>query len=124
MAEGFLRHFDKHLHVRSAGTNPSAHIHPIAVQVMAEIGIDISEGQPENVDRYLHEKWDYVITVCDNARESCPLFFGKVKHQLHIGFEDPAEARGTEEEVFAVFRRVRDEIRQDFYNFYKTHSTR
>ena len=119
MAEGFLKHFDPKLHVRSAGTNPSDKIHSLAVKVMSEIGIDISDGRPENVDQYLDATWDYVITVCDNAKETCPVFLGKVKKRLHIGFEDPAEANGTEEEVLAVFRRVRDEIHEDFQNFYK-----
>jgi arsenate reductase len=119
MAEGFLKNFDKHLHVRSAGTNPSGKVHPKAVLAMAELGIDISMQEPENVDMYLNEEWDYVITVCDNAKETCPVFWGKVNQQLHLGFEDPAEATGTEEEVMAVFRRVRDEIKRDFYQFYK-----
>ena len=118
MAEGFLRHFDKHLYIRSAGTNPSGKIHPKAVQVMAELGIDISAGLPEHVDQYLKQEWDFVITVCDNAKETCPVFLGKVKKQLHIGFEDPAETTGTEKEIIAVFRRVRDEIKRDFYDFY------
>jgi len=124
MAEGFLREFNHHLHVRSAGTDPSARVHPKAIQTMAETGIDISQGRPENVDQYLQDEWDYVITVCDRARETCPVFSGKVKHQLHIGFEDPAEAKGTEEEILAVFRRVRDEIKRDFYNFYKKNLNR
>jgi arsenate reductase len=119
MAEGFLRQFDENLYVRSAGTNPSGQIHPKAVQAMAEEGLDISGQEPENVDIYLNEEWDYVITVCDNAKETCPVFLGKVQHQLHIGFEDPAEATGTEEEIMAIFRRVRDEIKRDFYQFYK-----
>jgi arsenate reductase len=118
MAEGFLKHFDEYLYVRSAGTNPSGQIHPKAIQVMAELGIDISTGQPENVDQYLGEEWDYVITVCDNAKETCPVFLGKVKHQLHMGFEDPAEATGTEEEILAKFREVRDLIKQYFQKFY------
>ena len=121
MAEGFLRSFDTNLHVRSAGTNPSGQVHPKAVEVMSEVVIDISNGKPENVDQYLDEKWDYVITVCDNAKETCPVFIGKVDHRLHIGFEDPADATGSEEEVLAVFRRVRDEIKHDFYRFYKKH---
>lgn len=119
MAEGFLKSFDNNLNVRSAGTNPSGQIHPKAMQVMSEIGIDISKGKPENVDKYLGEEWDYVITVCNNAKETCPVFFGKVKQQLHIGFEDPAEAVGTEEEILLVFRRIRDEIKKDFYNYYE-----
>jgi arsenate reductase len=119
IAEGFLKEFDKNLYVRSAGTNPSGQVHPKAIKVMTELGIDISSGRPENVDQYLNEEWDYVITVCDNAKESCPVFVGKVKHQLHIGFEDPAEATGSEEEVLSVFKRIRDEIKNDFYKFYK-----
>jgi arsenate reductase len=118
MAEGFLKNFDASLHVRSAGTNPSGQVHPKAVQVMAELDIDISHSKPENIDQYLKNEWDYVITVCNNAKETCPIFLGSVKHQLHIGFEDPAEATGTEEEILSEFRRIRDEIKKDFYEFY------
>lgn len=118
MAEGFLKSFDPELEVYSAGTNPSSQVHPKAVQVMAEAGVDISDGVPENVDKYLDQSFDYVITVCDNAKETCPVFIGQVKEQLHIGFEDPAEATGTEEEVLAEFRRIRDEIKRDFKAFY------
>ena len=121
MAEGFLRQFDENLYVRFAGTNPSGRIHPKAVQAMAEEGMDISGQEPENVGIYLNDGWDYVITVCDNAKETCPVFLGKVQHQLHIGFEDPAEATGTEEEIMTIFRRVRDEIKRDFYQYYTNH---
>ncbi|NIA30997.1 MAG: arsenate reductase ArsC [Actinobacteria bacterium] len=119
MAEGFLKSFDANLQVDSAGTEPSGQIHPKAVQVMKEVGIDISDGFPKNVDQFLNRSFDYVITVCDNAREICPVFMGDVKNQLHIGFEDPAEATGTEEQVLAEFRRIRDEIRRDFEKFYQ-----
>ncbi len=85
---------------------------------MKEVGIDISEGFPKDVNQFLDQSFDYVITVCDHARENCSVFMGKVKEQLHIGFEDPAEATVTEEEVLAVFRKVRDETKRDFYNFY------
>ncbi len=118
MAEGFLKSFDPDLYVRSAGTNPSGNVHPKAIKVMKEIGVDISAGEPENVDQYLGEVWDYVITVCDNARETCPVFMGEVRRQLHIGFDDPAEATGSEEEVMGEFRRIRDEIKRDFSAFY------
>ncbi|MEG8945706.1 arsenate reductase ArsC [Rosettibacter firmus] len=118
MAEGFLKSFDKNLEVYSAGTNPSNQVHPKAVQVMKEAGIDISKNYPKSVNQFLNESFDYVITVCDNAKETCPVFIGKVGKQLHIGFEDPAEATGTEEEILAVFRKVRDEIKGDFYEFY------
>lgn len=118
MAEGFLKSFDPSMEVFSAGTNPSSQVHPKAVQVMKEIGIDLSQNYPKNVDEFLEQPFDYVITVCDHAKETCPVFTGKVKEQLHIGFEDPAEATGTEEEILAVFRRIRDEIKRDFHKFY------
>ena len=118
MAEGFLKHLDENLEVYSAGTNPDKKINPRAVKVMAEKGIDISSGIPELVDDYIDTPFDYVITVCDGAKEKCPVFTGNVKHRLHIGFDDPAEATGTEEEIMSVFRRVRDEIFRDFSEFY------
>ena len=124
MAEGFLNSFSPDIEAVSAGTNPSSQVHPKAIQVMAEIGIDISAGTPEDVSQYLDQSFDYVITVCDNAKETCPTFLGDVKEQLHIGFEDPAEATGTEEEVLAVFRRIRDEIKEDFYSFYEQRISR
>jgi arsenate reductase len=119
MAEGFLKSFDKNLEVYSAGTKPAERVNPFAVKAMKEIGIDISKGIAENVDKYLSQSFDYVITVCDNAKETCPVFMGDVKHHLHIGFDDPADAVGTEQEVMPFYRRVRDEIRRDFFNFYK-----
>jgi arsenate reductase len=118
MAEGFLRSFDPELEVYSAGTKPAASVHPSAVLVMQEAGIDISLHHPKLVDEFLSKPFDYVITVCDSARESCPLFTGKVTQRLHIGFDDPAEATGSEEDRLAVFRRVRDEIRERFRQFY------
>ena len=119
MAEGLLKSFDENLEVFSAGTNPSNQVHPKAVTVMKEINLNISNNYPKKVDQFLSDAFDYVITVCDNAKETCPVFFGKVKKQLHIGFEDPAEATGTEEEILNEFRRIRDEIKKDFYEFYK-----
>lgn len=118
MAEGFLKSFDHALEVHSAGTNPSSRVHPKAIQVMQELGIDIGGGYPKNVDRFLDRAFDYVITVCDNARETCPVFMGDVKETLHLGFDDPAEARGSEEEILFEFRRIRDEIRERFQQFY------
>ena len=118
MAEGFLKHFDRSLKVVSAGTDPSEKIHPKAVQVMQEEGIDIGNGYPKNVSEFVNEPFDYVITVCGGAKENCPVFTGKVKHRLHIGFDDPAEATGTEEYVLSEFRRIRDEIKRDFLKFY------
>ena len=117
MAEGFLKSFDPELEVYSAGTKPAEKVNPFAVKAMKEVGIDISNGVAEDVDKYLSQSFDYVITVCDNAKETCPVFMGNVKHRLHIGFDDPAEAVGTEEEVMPVYRRVRDEIKEKFYDF-------
>ena len=118
MAHGFLESFDKDIVVRSAGTEPASKINPNAVKVMKEIGIDISRKQPKKADEYLNEEWDYVITVCDHAKESCPLFTGQVKKRLHIGFEDPSDAIGTEEYIRSEFIRVRDEIKDAFYKLY------
>jgi arsenate reductase len=119
MAEGFLKSFNKDLEVYSAGTNPAYKVSSHAIRAMNEIGIDISSGKPEDVDIYLEQSFDYVITVCDNAKETCPVFSGEVKHSLHMGFEDPAEATGTEEEIMEAFRTVRDQIKEGFYKFYK-----
>jgi len=120
MAEYIFRSLDASLDVHSAGTNPASRVHPRAIAVMKELGIDLSGASPKNVDRFLDESFDYVITVCDNAKETCPVFVGKVRHRLHMGFADPAEAVGTEDEVVAVFRRLRDEIKSRFQNFYST----
>jgi len=119
MAEGFLKSFDSNLTVESAGTEPATQVNPNAVKAMAELGIDISQNKPKLVDQFINQEWDYVITVCDNAKETCPAFLGKVRHRLHIGFEDPADAKGTPEEVMAVFRKVRDEIKGRFSKFIK-----
>ncbi|MEI7695989.1 MAG: arsenate reductase ArsC [Chlorobium sp.] len=118
MAEGFLRSFDKSLEVFSAGTIPAEAVHRLAVQVMREEWVDLSLSKPKSVDEFLDQHFDYVITVCDEANESCPVFTGKVEHRLHIGFDDPARATGSKEEILAVFRRVRDEINLKFRKFY------
>ena len=120
MAEGFLKSFDENLKVFSAGTNPSVQVHPKAVFVMKEVGVDLSNNYPKNVDEFLNDTFDFVITVCDNAKETCPVFIGKVKHHLHIGFEDPAEAKGKEKVILNEFRRIRDEIKKEFFQFYKS----
>lgn len=118
MAHGFLQSFDKNLIVRSAGTEPAKEVNQKAVQVMKESGIDISRHTPNKVDTYLNDEWDYVITVCDHANETCPSFLGKVKHRLHMGFEDPSHAKGTDEYVMNEFRRIREEIRKRFWELY------
>ena len=91
MAAAFMKSFDRNLEVYSAGTNPAARVSSRAIQVMNETGIDISSERPKSVDQFLGESFDYVITVCDNAKETCPVFIGNVSNRLHIGFDDPAE---------------------------------
>ncbi len=118
MAHGFLQSFDPSLTVRSAGTEASGKLNPKAVEVMQEIGIDISHHTSDSVDLYLDEEWDYVITVCGGANEACPAFIGKVKKRLHIGFDDPSHAVGTPEFIHSEFIRVRDEIKDGFRKFF------
>lgn len=120
MAEGILRSMDRSVGIFSAGTKPEKQVNPFAVKVMEEIGIDISAHYPKNVDLFTGDDFDYVITVCDNAKEACPFFSGKVKHRFHFGFEDPAAARGTEEEILAKYREIRDQIAGKFDEFYRT----
>ena len=120
MAHGFLQSFSSNIEVHSAGTRPAAQVNPLAVEAMMEAGIDISSHTPKNVTEYLGQEWDYVITVCGGANESCPAFTGKVKHRLHIGFEDPSEAIGTPEFIKREFRRIRNRIKAGFREFYHT----
>jgi len=110
MAEGFLRAMDGgHLEVASAGTE-ATRVHPLAIRVMDEVGIDLRAHTSKTLDRFLGGNWDYVITVCDSANERCPLFPGAAA-RLHWSFDDPSAVTGTEDERLAGFRRVRDEIR-------------
>jgi arsenate reductase len=118
MAQGILQHLDPRLEVFSAGTAPAERVNPHAIQVMREIGIDISGGHPKSVTQFLDQSFDYVITVCDDADKNCPWFTGQVAHRVHIGFLDPAQATGSEVEVLAVFRQVRDQIRTRFTAYY------
>ena len=109
MAEGFLRFYGNHrFDVFSAGSNPTA-LNPSSVKVMKEKEIDISGQYSKLLDQFLKDKFDYIITVCDNAKEVCPFFPGETK-RMHWSFQDPAEAEGTEKEKLVVFRRIRDEI--------------
>lgn len=85
---------------------------------MHEAGVDMSNHKTKIVDKYINDEWDYVITLCDNAKETCPVFIGKVKHRLHMGFEDPSHTKGTNEYILSEFRRVRDEIKMSFYTLY------
>jgi arsenate reductase (thioredoxin) len=118
MAHGFLQSFDNRLKVFSAGTEASGKLNQGAVVAMKEIGIDISHHTSDSIDKYLGEEWDYVITVCGGANEVCPAFIGKVKTRLHIGFDDPSHAVGSEEFIKYEFIRVRDEIKSEFTKLY------
>ncbi|MEE9465460.1 MAG: arsenate reductase ArsC [Candidatus Neomarinimicrobiota bacterium] len=117
MAEAFIRRLRPQWEVYSAGTFPADGVHPFAIKVMAEIGLDLSQARPEAVEDYLDQAFDYVITVCDQANDACPVFTGKVTHRLHMGYQDPAEAFGDDAEVLALFRRVRDRIWKGFERF-------
>ncbi len=121
MAEGFVRQFAPSATVHSAGTAPAEQVHPLAVKVMQEKGVDISANTPQSVDTFLTQPFDYVITVCGDAEENCPAFIGTVKHRLHIGFEDPAKVTGTDDFVLSEFRRIRDEIETRFRAFVQDH---
>ena len=118
MAHGWLQSFDKKLTVCSAGTQASGKLNEKAVAVMRSSGIDISKHTSDPVEKYLGEEWDYVITVCGGANEACPAFIGKVKHRLHIGFDDPSHAVGSEQFIWSEFHRVCDEIKAAFYKLY------
>jgi arsenate reductase len=118
MAQGFLQSFDKNIEVCSAGTIPASKVNSKAINVMAEVGIDISKNTPKSVNEFLDDQWDYVITVCDDANEACPVFLGKVKHRLHMGFEDPSNITGSEDFIMSEFRKVRDHIKDEFYKLY------
>lgn len=118
MAHGFLQSFSKDITVCSAGTEASGRLNPGAVKAMAEIGIDISGHTSDWVDKYLNDEWDYVITVCGGANEACPTFTGKVKQRLHIGFDDPSDAVGTDEFIWSEYIRVRDEIKEAFHKLF------
>ena len=109
MAEGFAHQMGWDAY--SAGTKPETQVNPFAVKVMAEMEIDISDHVPEPGSIYLDEDFDIVATLCDNARETCPVFTGVSKHQIHHGFIDPADASGSDSEITKVYRQVRDEIR-------------
>jgi len=115
MAEGILRHLrGREFEVFSAGITPSA-VDPRAIKVMAEIGIDISGQRSKSIDEFKNLDFDFIITVCDQAKEACP-FFPRSAHQIHWSFIDPAEAKGTTEGILSVFREVRDQIKEKISN--------
>ncbi len=118
MAHGFLESFDDNIDVYSGGTAPAPQVNQTAVKVMNEIGLDISNHTPDHVDKFVNEKWDFVITVCGGANENCPSFIGKVGEKLHIGFDDPSHAVGSDEFIMSEFHRVRNEIKERFFKFY------
>ncbi len=116
MAEGLVNHdLAGRFEAFSAGTDPSS-VHPLAIEAMREMGIDISHHRSKSLDEFAKERFDYVITLCDQANESCPVFFGGTS-RLHMGFPDPASFEGGEEEKREVFRKVRDQIRGDLERF-------
>jgi arsenate reductase len=117
MAEGLVNHYlGDEWRACSAGTDPAGYVHPLAVQAMSELGIDISCQRSKSTDEFRETQFDVVVTVCDTAAENCPIWLGN-GHRTHIGFEDPAQAVGSDEKSLAVFRRVRDEIRREILNF-------
>ena len=119
MAEGWLRHLGgDRFEALSAGAKPAGYVHPLAIEVMAEVGVDISQHRSKSIDQFDGQSLDLLVTVCGNARESCPMYAG-AKQQVHWGFDDPAHANGTKPEQLAVFRRVRDEIRRRIELFLK-----
>jgi arsenate reductase len=111
MAEGWVNQLLKdRWEAHSAGIAPAPRVHPLAIRVMAEVGIDISSQVPHHVDRFVREPWDVVVTVCDSAAETCPTFPGRVE-RIHVAFADPTGATGSEDEQLTAFRRLRDDMR-------------
>ncbi|NOU48907.1 MAG: arsenate reductase ArsC [Bacteroidales bacterium] len=119
IAQGFLKSFDQDLEIASAGTKPELKVNPFAIQVMKESFIDISNHVPTAVETYLNNDFDFVVTVCENSNSVCPTFNGKIKNRLHIGFDDPADATGTDQEKLKVYRQTRDNIKNEIFKFYK-----
>ena len=121
MAEGFLRHLGgDRFEVFSAGIKPTE-VNPLAIKVMAEVGIDISSHRSKSAMEFIRQQFDYVITVCDNAKQTCPVFPGKYK-KIHWDLEDPAEASGSEEDRLVVFRKIRDQIQNNISEFLAANS--
>jgi arsenate reductase len=117
MAEGLVNHFlGDRWEARSAGTHPSGVVHPLAVQAMAELAVDISSHRSKSTDEFRDETFDVVITVCDDAAHNCPVWLGQGK-KVHFGFPDPAAASGSDEERLTVFRQVRDGLWQRIFDY-------
>ena len=118
MAEGFMRkYFGDIFKVFSAGINPSE-VNPNTIKVMKEVGIDISKHTSKSVELFRKKKFDYLITVCDNAKEACPVFTNEVKNRLHWSLEDPAETIGAQEEIIKIFREIRDLIKNEILKYF------
>jgi len=116
MAEGLVNHYlGDEWQAHSAGTDPAGYVHPLAVQVMSELGIDISKQRSKSADEFRECAFEVVVTVCDDAVKNCPIWLGNGR-KAHVGFKDPARATGSDEERLAVFRRVRDEIHREILN--------
>jgi arsenate reductase (thioredoxin) len=120
MGEGILKILDPALEVFSAGVAPEKEVNPFAIAAMAELGIDISNNIPKSIEIYTGLDFDYIITVCDNAREACPVFFGSSAPIVHVGFEDPARAKGNHEEIMQVYRTTRDRMMIELKEFYES----
>lgn len=119
MAEGWLRSFDDRLDIISAGIKPEISINKFAVNVMKEVGIHIEGQYPKSVYNYKDYEFDYIITLCNNAKSNCPVFSSNTAKYLHIPLEDPADSRGNDAEILKVYRKVRDQIKDNFYEFYR-----
>ncbi len=118
MAEAILKRFDPDLIVKSAGPEPAEVVHPLTIRAMAEIGIDISQSTTTNINEFVTEDWDFVITVCDIAKESCPAFLGNVKNSFYLKFEDPLAYEGDDEFLLNLIRTTRSQIVNEFEDFY------
>lgn len=123
MAEAILKKIDPALFVKSAGPEPAEIVHPLTIKAMEEIGIDISQSTTANIKQFLNEDWDFVITVCDIAKESCPAFLGNVKNSFHLKFADPLDYEGSDEFLLKLIRSTRTQIINEFEDFYKTYLT-
>ncbi len=119
MAEALIKFHYPKFNVFSAGTKPATQVHPLAIKVMDEMGLDISNYKPKNVRLFLKETFDCVITVCGDAQENCPVFTGNVQNKIHIGFSDPDAFIGNEIDTLNEFRKIRDQINATFSAYWK-----
>lgn len=118
MAQAILQSFSNKIEVYSAGTKPAKNVHPFAIKMLKDLQLSTENLYPKKVNTFLNTSFDYVISVCGGAKETCPAFIGKVKYRIHIGFDDPDKLEGTSDEILKEFKRIRNEIYVDFHNFY------